>query len=356
MTLKRIHIEPAWVFRDDAGNGVDPQLFRLLQALHEHGKLTQAAKQVGLSYRHAWNLLNKWGSFFGTEVVLLEKGRGARLTLLGEKLLWAEQRVAERFKPQMESLASEINLELHRALEGAHPLLKMQASHGYAVALLPDYVSGVQMDIQYGTPLESLQALNRGACDIAGFHIPRGLAVPHLREGYAKEIRRQSQVAIRYVSRKQGLMVQKDNPKGINTLGDLSSGAVRFINRQKDSGTRLLFDQLLKNAEVNIATIDGYANQEFTHGAIAAFVASGMADVGFGVEAAARQFDLEFIPLAEEDYILVCQRQSLKDAAMESFIASLQSQDLNSAIANLPGYGCDGAGELLQWSDLEELF
>ncbi|MEC8426949.1 MAG: MolR family transcriptional regulator, partial [Pseudomonadota bacterium] len=202
MAVKRIHIEPAWSFTDDIGNSVDPQLFRLLRHINESHKLTQAAKQLGISYRHAWNLLNRWSDFFGTEVVVLEKGRGAYLTRLGEKLLWAEQRVAERFKPQMDSLASEINLELLRALDDANPLLRMCASHGYAVALLPDFARGFQLDIQYVSPLESLQALSRGACDVAGFHVPRGVEIPELMQTYSGALKPQSQVAIRYASRK----------------------------------------------------------------------------------------------------------------------------------------------------------
>ena len=69
--MKRIRIEPAWSFTDEAGNRLDPQLFGLLQAIHRHGKLTFSAAEVGISYRHAWNLLNKWAEFFGAALVNL---------------------------------------------------------------------------------------------------------------------------------------------------------------------------------------------------------------------------------------------------------------------------------------------
>ena len=110
--MKRIQIEPAWSFTDEAGNRLDPQLFGLLHAVHQSGKLTTAAAEAGISYRHAWNLLNKWADFFGVELVEMQKGRGARLSPLGDKLLWAEQRVAARLGPQLESLGSELNLEI----------------------------------------------------------------------------------------------------------------------------------------------------------------------------------------------------------------------------------------------------
>ena len=96
---------------------------------------------------------------------------GTGLTPIGEQLVWAEQRVMARLKPQMDNLASEINIELHRALSDVSPLLRLHASHGYAVALLPDYAKGFQLDFQYQSPLDALSALNLGACDMVGFHI-----------------------------------------------------------------------------------------------------------------------------------------------------------------------------------------
>ncbi len=80
----RIVIKPAWVLSSDAGDHFEPQLFRLLRAIHDHGKLTVAARSVGLSYRHAWDLLGKWNGIFGSELVLLARGRGARVGVLGQ--------------------------------------------------------------------------------------------------------------------------------------------------------------------------------------------------------------------------------------------------------------------------------
>ncbi|MCR8922782.1 helix-turn-helix transcriptional regulator [Dasania sp. GY-MA-18] len=352
MSIKRIHIDPAWSFHDEAGNHIDPLLFKLLQAIREHGKLTQATKAIGVSYRHGWNLLNKWASFFGTEVVSLEKGKGATLTPLGEKLVWAEQRVMARLKPQMDNLASEINIELHRALSDVAPLLRLHASHGYAVALLPDFASDYQLDLQYQSPLDALSALNRGACDIAGFHIPTGVVIPELMAAYSKLIKPQAHVAIRFISREQGLMVQAGNPQNVQGFKDLLRPQLKFINRQKDSGTRSLLDQLLKDEGIAVAGIQGYSDQEFTHGAIAAYVAAGMADVGFGVKAAAKQFGLDFIPIASEDYIMVCNRKALNDVALIRFINEIQSEAFHQAVAKLPGYKSDRCGEILSVGEL----
>ena len=86
----RIHISPGWIFHDEQGGQLNPRLFSLLQGIKQTRKLTGASKAAGMSYRHGWNLIEQASVFFGGPVVRLEKGRGAELTGLGEKLLWAE--------------------------------------------------------------------------------------------------------------------------------------------------------------------------------------------------------------------------------------------------------------------------
>ncbi|MBR9885433.1 MAG: LysR family transcriptional regulator, partial [Oceanospirillales bacterium] len=144
MPIHKISIVPTWSFRDDQGRTLDPQLFILLRRIEQDKKLTRAAARTGISYRHAWNQLNKWAEFFGTPLVELEKGRGARLTPLGDKLLWAEKRVIARLEPQLDNITSELNIELSRLLEGSRPGLRLHASHGYAVELLPRFIQGFE--------------------------------------------------------------------------------------------------------------------------------------------------------------------------------------------------------------------
>ncbi|WP_191601617.1 substrate-binding domain-containing protein [Marinomonas algicola] len=338
MTSKRIHIDPTWLFRDEAGNTLDPQLFRLLAEIYHHKKLTEASKSAGISYRHSWNLLGKWADFFGTPLVSLEKGRGAFLTPLGEKLLWAEQRVSARFQPQMESLASELNIEIQKALVNLTPLLRVQASHGYAVALLPDACKDIQLDLQYSSPIEALAALNRDACDLAGFHVPSGIVIKKRLKQYQQLLKPRAHKIIRFITRRQGLMVRQNCPLEIHGIDDLVSEGVRFINRQEESGTRALFDQLLLEKPLSSKRITGYNNREFTHSAVAAYVASNMADVGFGVEEAAHKFGLRFIPICTEDYVFVCHQRNLNKAAMVEFIQAIKSKAFQEKITSLAGY------------------
>ncbi|GEK71642.1 MULTISPECIES: substrate-binding domain-containing protein [Halomonas] len=344
--MKRIRITPAWYFSDEAGNQLDPKLFGLLEAVHRHGKLTQAAEAVGISYRHAWNLLNKWGEFFGIALVDLERGKGARLSPLGEKLLWAEQRVIARLGPQLESLGSELNLAIQQTLEGVKPVLRLYATHGYAVELLPAYLDELRLDLQYCSSREALSALHRGACDLAGFHLPRGEVGKRVSRGYRDLLKPRSYRVIRFITRRQGLIVAPGNPLGVKGLNDLAKGEVRFINRQVGSGTRALLDGLLEGEGLATRRIRGYELEEYTHSAVAAYVAAGMAEVGFGVEAAARRFGLDFVPLALEDYLLVGHRRSLAEPKLQSLCQVIAGEAFQAAVAELPGYRPDRCGQV----------
>ncbi|WP_136255628.1 substrate-binding domain-containing protein [Onishia niordana] len=344
--MKHIQITPAWYFSDEAGNQLDDKLFTLLEAVHRHGKLTQAAKTVGISYRHAWNLLNKWEDFFGIALVDLERGRGARLSALGEKLLWAEQRVIARLGPQLESLGSELNLAIQQTLEGVKPVLRLYASHGYAVELLPKHLHELRLDLQYCSPREALAALHRGACDLAGFHLPHGEVGQRVSREYRNLLKPRSYRALRFSTRRQGLMVVSGNPLGIGGLADLARGEARFINRQATSGTRALLDGLLAEAGLSPAGIRGYELEEYTHSAVAAYVAADMADVGFGVEAAAQRFGLDFVPLALEDYLLICHRRSLAEPKLQALCRVLEGEAFQAEVAELPGYTPDRCGQV----------
>ena len=217
----------------------------------------------------------RWSAFFGSPLVLLEQGRGARLTPLGEKLLWAEARARARLSPQLENIASELNLEIKRALAESNPTLRVHASYGYAVAELPELLrshSTIGLDLQYLPAADALASLARSACDFAGFHVPEGKLGARAVELYAPLLDARKQVLIYLVRRQQGLYLAPGNPKQIAALRDVSRSDVRFVNRQRGSGTRLLFDALIEGLGIEPAAIDGYVNEEYTHAAVAALL------------------------------------------------------------------------------------
>ena len=352
--MKRIEITPSWVFSNEAGQEVDHQLFTLLHAVHEAGKLTVAAKRVELSYRHAWNIIAKWSEFFGSPLVRLEQGRGARLSPLGEKLVWAEARARARLLPQLENIASELNLEINRVMADNSPTLRIHASYGYAVAQIPELLgrhSRIGLDLQYLSAADALASLSRGACDIAGFHVPEGERGARAVSQYRNWLDPAEQQLIYLVRRQQGLFVSPGNPKRIDSLSDLQRRGVRFVNRQRGSGTRLLLDTMLEEQGIDPASIDGYMTEEYTHAAVAAYVASGMADAGLGVEPAARQFNLDFVPIAGERYFLICARQTLQYPWVQEVLRLMSGPEFHDLVASLPGYLADRSGEIMELTE-----
>ncbi|HAT53326.1 MAG TPA: MolR family transcriptional regulator, partial [Betaproteobacteria bacterium] len=116
---------------------------------------------------------------------------------------------------------------------------------------------------------------------------------------------------------------------------------------QIGSGTRMLFDQLLTKKNIESANIEGYQSEEFTHAAVAAYVASGMADTGFGVQPAATQFGLDFIPLAQEKYMFACRSKDVRKTEILELIKLLKSSEFANYVKKLPGYSAPEAGKIV---------
>jgi len=352
MQINSLKLVPNWRFEDVNGRSLHAQLLPLLAALQKRRKLTAAAQDCELSYRLAWNILQDAEEFFGSAVAVKERGRGASLTPLGQELLQANQRIDARLHPQMESLEMELNANVHRVLADHVRVLRIYASHGYAVALIPKHLSDYQTELHYHGSEDALKALRAGSCKIAGFTVPLHHKIASQQARYRNLLGENEVHILRFIKRQQGLMVAPGNPFNLQSLNDLSGRAVRLINRQPYSGTRELFDQLLSEEGVNAESIKGYDQYEYTHTAVAAQVATGMADVGFGMQAAAARFDLEFLPLTEDAYLWAVNSKTLQDLEVRAFIEMLSSVDFQSEVNSLPGYQCDLSGESVNLSEL----
>ena len=336
-----IEIETVWRFRKEGSPQTAVVMLGILNEIRKTGKLTSAAKHAHLSYRHVWNLVEQWSDFFGVPLVETRRGKGTTLTAFGEKLVWAGERMQARLGPQLENLAQELATEIKPFLHQRPSVIRVHASHGFAVAKLRELLDrepGIGVDLRYVSNQNSLVSLAQGACDLSGVHLPRG----ELRSQGIKACKewldpREDRV-ISFVTREMGLMVKPGNPLNITSLKDLVDRKARFVNRDHDSGTRLLFDQLLALHKIDEAKIMGGQQMEFTHAAVAAYVASGMADASFGVEAAARQFGLDFIRILTEDYFFVCKRTFLKTEPMQRVLDIMKGREFHEAIATLPGY------------------
>jgi molybdate transport repressor ModE-like protein len=332
-----------------ANEELDPRILPLLRAVARTGSLNQAVSSLKLSYRLAWGLLGKTERLLDQPLVVLERGRGARLSPLGERLVAADDAatrvLSSKLAPALRSLNRDVT-ELRRQ-SPARPLV-IHASHDLALADLRDTLprsKGVILELLFRGSLECLADLARRQCDIAGFHMP----VPTTEEDpyapYRPWLRTRSLKLVRFATRRQGLIVARGNPKRIRALGDLASGRLRFVNRQPGSGTRLMLDHLLAAARIASSRINGYQSEEFTHAAVAATIASGMADAGFGIEAAARQQGLDFVPLAMERYYLAARAATFARPAAQALLAALRAPAYQKRVRALPGYGTDGMGE-----------
>lgn len=354
--MLRIDIEPVWRFTNDRDGASMLVMLDFLNEIRATGKITRAAERAQVSYRHAWNLIGKWSGFFATPLVERRQGRGTSLTAFGERLVWAGQRLQARLGPQLQNLAQELQTEINALLPEGGSVVRIHASHGFAVSALRELLArepDLAVDFRYVGNPNSLPSLAHNGCDLAGLHIPQG----PLRKRSIQALRRALDLdelcAIAFVTREMGLIVRRGNPAGLRALTDLLKADVRFVNRDPDSGTRTLFDELLYAEGIDAKRIEGYEQVEFTHAAVAAYVASGMADVAFGVEAAARQFDLDFVQLVTEDYVFACHRQSLENASVKRVLAVMRGPEFSAAIDRLPGYGARDPGSV---RSIEEVF
>jgi molybdate transport repressor ModE-like protein len=341
----RIDIETIWRFRKDGSRQPTSVMVGFLKDIHETGKLTLAASRNQLSYRHAWNLVNEWSAFFGVPVVERSKGKGTKLTAFGEKLVWAGERLEARLGPQLENLSQELTTELLALLPNHPAIIRVHASHGFAVSKLREMLhETASIDLRYVSNQSSLVSLAHGTCDLAGVHLPRGEFRKHSVNAAREWVDNRVHRVIGFATREMGLMVKPGNPLRITTLEALVNPAIRFVNRDQDSGTRLLFDQMLSQHRIEPEMINGYALVEFTHAAVAAYVASDMADVSFGVEAAARQFGLDFVRLLTEDYYFVCLQTLLDTEPMQHILSVMRGAGFHEALAKLPGYAASDTG------------
>jgi molybdate transport repressor ModE-like protein len=345
----KVSIRPNWQLKAQNGDTVVQRLIDLLVGIHETGSLAGACTRLDRSYRYAWGVLQKGQKVFGSPLVNASRGSGARLTTLGEKLVWADKRIAARLSPLLDSLASEIEVEFERAVAHAETILRIHASHGFAVEALHRFLTREQTaaDLKYRSSREVLASLARGNCDLAGLHVPIGELESKFLGLYAPALRPGNYRLIDLATRRQGLIVGPGNPKRILGITDLARPGVRFVNREPESGTRLLFDLLLAKYAIDGRTIDGYDTGEFTHAAVAAYVASGMADAGFGIETPAQRFGLDFLPLVQDRYFFLVPDERADAPIVAKALSILRSGEFRKAIDKLPGYDAVHCGRML---------
>ena len=195
--------------------------------------------------------------------------------------------------------------------------------------------------------LGGLMALRQGRAHLGGSHMldpeTNTYNVPFIKRYLAE-------VPLKLVNlawREQGLMVAPGNLKQIGTIRDLTRPEVRFINRQRGAGTRLLLDYLLQQAGLDADEVLGYEREEYTHMAVAVNVFSGTADVGLGIMAAAKALGLDFLPLLPERYDLVVPETTFADRRFQTLLEVIRSREFQEAAKALGGYDLKDCGKIL---------
>jgi len=338
--MYKVRIRPRWELESATGERLPPHLLELLVAVRATGSLAAAARKVDLSYRYAWGQLQDAAAVFGQPLLRMTRGRGARLTPIGERLVWADSRIAARLSPTLDSLATELEAELERIVSAQSTPLRIHASHGFGVETLRRAMAetGLPLDLKYRSPEDALVALRSGACDIAGLHLPIGDLEPALFAHYRDRLDLDADRVIHLAMRRQGLVLAAGNPRGIHALQDLERPDIRMIHRQPGSGTRLLLETMLARHGIAFERIRACDVEELTHAAVSAYVASGLADVGFALEPPARKYGLEFFPLVTEHYFFLCHNDVLESGRITELLALLRSDGFRRDLGLLPGY------------------
>jgi molybdate transport repressor ModE-like protein len=314
------------------------RLLALLSALAVEGALGNSARQAGMSYRSAWGLLRDCEQALGAQLVLMERGRGTRLTEFGASLVQLDaaahvalDAVHAPWQRRLEDLLAPV-------VRAVPERLRLAASHDLALADWVEHGRRIHFDLFWRGTEEALASLGRDECDIAGFHVPESWTAAQLESWLGRWLKPSLHVCLPLMRRCQGLIVARGNPHRLQSLADASKRGLRMVNRQRGSGTRSLIDQLLAANGLRPESIDGYAHEEFTHEAIAATVAAGQADVGFGIEAAAARYDLGFVPLIWECYGFAMRSAIAGSPEGKALLARLQGDTFRQRLIAMPGY------------------
>lgn len=231
------------------------------------------------------------------------------------------------------------------------PTFRFIGSHDPVVELLFEFLKHtpkpVTFSISFKGSMDGLIALYRQEADISGMHLwdndVKDYNIPFVQ----KFIPNNSVCIVNLVQREQGFIVAPGNPFNLQTWEDLTKYGVRFINRQKGSGTRLRLDSYLQMLKIPPDRIRGYETEETTHSALACLIANRQADVGIGVKAAATRLGLDFIPLFQERYDLVCVGETAKTPAWKQLIEVLKSPGFIQAVQQQNGYDTSLTGNIL---------
>ena len=225
-------------------------------------------------------------------------------------------------------------------------------SHDNTLDILSDELMGLEHPVRLASShvgsMGGLLAIKSGSCHIAGAHLFDPETNDYNFPFINKYLPDTDVTLVNLAIRHQGFIVPKGNPKQIASIEDIADGSLRFLNRQRGAGTRILFDYHLKHAGIAPTAVTGYDKEEFTHMAVAVNVLTGAADTGLGIYAAAKALDLDFVPLARERYDLVIPTAFLETPQVKAVLNLLNSPTFKARIETLGGYETPLTGTIMK--------
>lgn len=326
-------------------------LLQLLAGIATEGTLGAAAKDCGMSYRSAWGLLRECEHALGVSLVVMERGRGTKLTEFGVELVELDSAARAALAEMHTPWQRRIEALMAPVVRAAPERLRVVASHDLALADWVEHGKRLRFELVWRGSEEALAALGRGECELAGFHLPEDWSVSRVENWLGLWLEAATHVCLPVMRRRQGLIVARGNPHRVSSLADVARRGLRIVNRQRGSGTRTLIDELLAASNVRPASIAGYQHEEFTHEAVAAEVAAGQADAGFGIEAAAERYDLGFVPLVTERYGFAMTRAIAASPEGLGIIARLHGNTFRQRLQAMPGYEPLPARQPDKWAE-----
>ena len=247
---------------------------------------------------------------------------------------------------------SEVTVRLLCPMEKLRNTVVVIGSHDPLLDELGDMlhvaVGDVYMSSSHVGSMGGIMAIRRGEAHAAGCHLLDTATGEYNRCFIKKYFPKGGVKLVSCVGRQQGLMVAKGNPLDIQKFADIAKEGIRYVNRQKGSGTRILTDYLCSQEDLDTAAIYGYDREELTHTSVAAQIISGSADAGMGIYSAAKLYDLDFIPICIEEYDLIIPDHAWDTPQVQQMIGVLKSEEFKNKILSLGGYTVENPGEIIE--------
>lgn len=245
----------------------------------------------------------------------------------------------------------EVTLRLLSPMEKLRNTLVVIGSHDPLLDELADMLHlgdpRLYMSSSHVGSMGGIMAIRRGEAHMAGCHLLDTADGTYNRSFIRKYFPKGDVRLVSCVGRQQGLMVARGNPLNICRFADISRQGIRYVNRQKGSGTRILTDYLCSREKVEPSDVYGYTREELTHTSVAAQIACGSADVGMGIYSAAKLYDLDFIPICIEEYDLIIPNHAWDSPMVQQLLTILRSDAFREKILSMGGYTAEHPGQVL---------